>query len=131
MGEGVTPVHQTIFATGDPDSPVGNCLQAAIASLLDLPIDDVPHFVGDDAATDGDLHWWTQWRRWCTARGLTVRDAAEPGPGELYLGGGPSPRDPQRRSHVAIYRDGELIHDPYPGGTGVVEVRVRWTIRPS
>lgn len=24
---------------------------------------------------------------------------------------------------------GALIHDPYPGGTGVVEVCTRWTIR--
>lgn len=127
----MTPIHQTIFATDDPARPVGNCLQAAIASLLDLPLDAVPHFVGDDAATDGDLHWWTQWRRWCADRGLTVRDAIEPEPGELYLAGGPSPRDPERRSHVAIYRDDELVHDPYQGGAGVAKVRVRWTIRPS
>ncbi|HWB38319.1 MAG TPA: hypothetical protein VHA75_20065 [Rugosimonospora sp.] len=126
----MTPVVQTIFATGQPDSPIGNCLQAAIASLLDLPLDDVPHFVGDDVATDGELHWWTQWRRWCADRGLVVRDGVDLEPGEYYLGGGPSPRDPEHRSHVAVYRNGELIHDPYPGGTGVVEVRTRWTIRP-
>jgi hypothetical protein len=127
----MTPLDQTVFATDDPAGPVGNCLQAAIASLLDLPLDAVPHFVGDDVATGGEMHWWTQWRRWCIDCGLTVCDAVEPEPGELYLGGGPSPRDPEHRSHVAIYRDGGLIHDPYPGGTGVVKVRVRWTIRPS
>lgn len=139
----MTPVMQTIFAARQslPDIPVavsvrpapvpGNCLQAAIASLLDLPLDEVPHFVGDDVATDGEAHWWTCWLRWCEGRGLTVRADVEPLPGEYFLGGGPSPRDPENVKHVAVYRDGLLVHDPHPDGTGVVEVLTRWTIRRS
>jgi hypothetical protein len=126
----VTPIHQTIYA-GDPSGVPGNCLQAALASMLDLPLTDVPHFVADDVRTDGDLHWWTEMRRWCLDRGLSIRGDREPEPGECYLGGGPSPRDPVFRSHVAVYRDGHLEHDPHPDGTGVVEVRTRWTVRPQ
>lgn len=39
----MTPVDQTILH--DPQTgAIGNCMQAAIASLLDLPLDAVPHF---------------------------------------------------------------------------------------
>jgi hypothetical protein len=36
----MTPVYQTIVDPGK-----GNCLQAVVASLLDLHLDDVPHFI--------------------------------------------------------------------------------------
>jgi len=37
-------VYQTIFGAGD--APVrGNCLQAIIASLFDMELDEVPHFM--------------------------------------------------------------------------------------
>lgn len=126
----MTPVAQTIIAPNDDKGMPGNCLQAAIASLLELPLDEVPHFVGRDWETDGNEHWWTCWVAWCGDRGLRV-GAWEPKAGEYYLGAGPSPRDPENRSHVAVYRDGLLVHDPHPDGTGVVEVRTRWTVRPS
>ena len=44
------PVHQTILADParndghDANGQPGNCYQAAIASALDLRLDDVPHF---------------------------------------------------------------------------------------
>lgn len=38
-----TGVTQTILA-GDPSGRLGNCLQAAVATLLSLPLDQVPHF---------------------------------------------------------------------------------------
>jgi hypothetical protein len=126
----MTPVAQTIMAPADSSQMPGNCLQAAVASLLDLPLDEVPHFVGDDWASDGERNWWTELWTWCQARGLRI-GAFEPAPGEYYLGNGPSPRDPERRGHVAVFRDGELVHDPHPNGTGVVEVRTRWVIRPT
>lgn len=125
----MTPVMQTILAPNDGKGMPGNCLQAAIASLLDLPLVEVPHFVGRDWMTDGAEHWWTEWRRWSAARGLRVEALETPQAGEYYLGGGPSPRDPENRSHVAVYQDGDLVHDPHPDGTGVVEVRTRWTVR--
>lgn len=126
----MTPVRQTIYA-GDPSGVPGNCLQAALASMLDLPLAEVPHFVRDDVHTDGVKHWWVEMGRWCHGRGLALEDRAAPYVGEYYLGGGPSPRDPLLRSHVAVYRDGVLEHDPHPDGTGVVEVRTRWTVRPQ
>lgn len=126
----MTPVQQTIIAPADGTQMPGNCLQAAVASLLDLPLNEVPHFVGDDWASGGERNWWVELWQWCAARGLKI-NAAEPDPGEYYLGRGPSPRDPANRSHVAVYRDGALVHDPHPDGTGVVEVHGRWVLRPA
>lgn len=39
----MTPVFQTIF-----DNKRGNCLQAVMASLFDLPLDEVSHFIIQD-----------------------------------------------------------------------------------
>jgi hypothetical protein len=47
----MTPVYQTLFNAGTVKGELpGNCLQAAIASLLDMRLDDIPHFMsyGDD-----------------------------------------------------------------------------------
>jgi hypothetical protein len=120
-------VLQTIFH--DPAVPdrMGNCLQAAIASMLDLPLDEVPHFVQIDEDTGGNINWWTHMVAWLRERGWRVDTRVEPG--EVYLGGGPSPRGADLH-HVAVYRDGELVHDPHPDGTGLVEIRSRWALRP-
>jgi hypothetical protein len=40
----MTPVYQTIIGKTTSDTP-GNCMQAVIASLLDLKLDEVPHFL--------------------------------------------------------------------------------------
>ena len=37
-------VYQTKFGAGNSNKP-GNCLQAVIASLLELKLEDVPHFM--------------------------------------------------------------------------------------
>ena len=43
----MTPVFQTTFS--DENNPkTGNCMQAAIASLLDLSLEDVPNFIEFD-----------------------------------------------------------------------------------
>lgn len=39
------PVRQTHFHNPhDPRAPKGNCMQAAVASIMELPLDAVPHF---------------------------------------------------------------------------------------
>lgn len=44
----MTPVFQTIFSDAK-DVNKGNCMQAAIASLFDLPLEDVPSFIKFDS----------------------------------------------------------------------------------
>lgn len=118
----------------------GDCVRAVIASLLDLHLADVPHFVQIDA--DGGPNWWEHITGWLHARGLALY-AVDPSvphlapiPGEHYWVSGGSPRGfftgPEVFSclHAVVYRDEQLAHDPHPDGGGVVRVLERWAIRP-
>lgn len=138
------PVHQTKFYDPDapPDQQRGNCLTAVVASLLELPIDAVPNFVQDDVDhgnEDPEWNWWTRMHRFVQSHGhaITVlrvkpeQEFPDPEPGEHYAVIGISPRDP-RIHHIVIYRDGQMVHDPHPDGTGLVEItdEWHWSLRP-
>lgn len=153
------PIHQTILADPsrgdghDADGRPGNCYQAAIASVLDLALDEVPHF-----ATFVD-DWVQRSERWFADRGLIrsfytdtalgqLREAASAGRlwvvpgtdvhGHLVerivgaLGAGPSPRGNFR--HVVVLDDRlNEIHDPHPSGAGldlVDEVELIFEVQP-
>jgi len=108
----MTPVMQTRF--GDPD---GNCLQAAIASILDLALDAVPSF--------GDLgdEWGGHFDRFLADFGIQAANiAAPPGNGDwvpagYHLIGG---RTHRGILHSVVGYRGKMIHDPHPGGAGLV-----------
>ena len=138
------PVLQTILADPtrndghDAEGRPGNCYQAAIASVLELPLDDVPHF----ATFDRD--WFKQSAPWFRQRGMirsfyreqALKDLSWPlhlAPGADFwgdrvshivgaLGAGPSPRGPFRHVVVLDPNTGDMIHDPHPSGAGVTEI---------
>jgi hypothetical protein len=126
-----------------PDQQRGNCLTAVVASLLDLPIEAVPNFVQDDVDhgnDDPEWNWWTRLHRFVRAQGHALHyvrafpdqtNLSAPEPGEFYAVIGVSPRDPQVH-HIVIYRDGVMVHDPHPDGTGLATVtdEWHWTLRP-
>jgi len=106
----VIPVKQTI-AFDEGSQVLGNCLQAAVASIYELPIEAVPHFV--------------QFQRWGEALKLYVEDRGaqlllwtrdEPKDRPL-LAFGKSPRGDFR--HAVVWQKGKMIHDPHPDGTGL------------
>lgn len=111
-------------ATGNP----GDCLRAVVASLLDLPYDDVPHF----GAMRRGAAWWHAMRAYARARGGdfldvepvdgSVRHAlVDPAAGAIGIGSGPSPRGPFRHV-VLVDADLELVHDPHPSDRGLADV---------
>lgn len=69
-------VSQTTF--GGPDAPraeMGNCLQACVASILGIPLEEA--FDSNDYATteeqakgDERQHWYLAFEDWCYKRGL-------------------------------------------------------------
>lgn len=113
------PVHQTITAASGADLP-GNCLQAAVASIFELPLDAVPHFVTYP-------NWPLKLRRWSASFGLYPLDlgvtADDPWlhhtPAHHVLIGG-SPRLPGE-AHAVVGFAGEIVHDPHPDGGGVTD----------
>lgn len=104
------PVKQTIpYEAGSV--VYGNCLQAAVASIYELPIDAVPHF-----AQFND--WGGALRLWVDGQGgdLLLWTADEPQDVPL-LAFGKSPRGDFR--HAVVWQAGRMIHDPHPDGTGL------------
>jgi hypothetical protein len=112
------PLEQTILAPPD-----GNCFAACVASVLEMPLDDVPNFVGQD--------WFQQWQVWLAKRNLqlltfTIGPYDEWRPSGYALLGAQSPRGDFL--HSVVCRDGKIVWDPHPQrDMGVGEWR-DWTI---
>lgn len=65
------PVEQQVMALFDEHGDNvqrGDCMRAAVASLFELPLEEVPHFVAY-----GD--WWGVWTTWLEERGLRIANA--------------------------------------------------------
>jgi hypothetical protein len=112
----VNEVVQTILA-GRGDGVPGNCVQAAVASLLDLPIEAVPHFLLFD-------RWNHVLTDWLNERGYGIRvlNATEI-PDERCIVAGMSPRGV---AHVCIAEAGRIVWDPHPSGDGLTKVDEAW-----
>lgn len=126
-------IHQTQFGTSINSEAPGNCTQAAVATLMGLNLDDVPHFVeltlGDPrgGAWAHVLHTWSSDRfgiGWIGVEPSSIlrHPFNVPRSDVLLLGGGPSPRGPWGHS-VVVDANLELVWDPNPGGEGVKYVQ--------
>lgn len=119
----MTPVHQTKFKDAERGIR-GNCLQAAVASVLDLPLDEVPHFIEHD-------DWERVFSDFLHARGLdyecryVLRD--EP-PDGYAIGYGTSPRGIK---HAVVTYGWRMVHDPHPDGTGLSSLDGWWELVPE
>ncbi|ASX98777.1 hypothetical protein SEA_COLUCCI_108 [Arthrobacter phage Colucci] len=123
------PVDQTIFA--DPasndgnaaDGTPGNCFQACVASLLELPLEDVPHFITHE-------DWWEVTKAFVSAHkpGWTIehfdtvfpayQDPDHPEAPTHVIGSGKSPRGDFYHAAIVDAVTGELAHDPHPSRAG-------------
>jgi hypothetical protein len=67
----VIPVEQQELAEYDDageSSKRGDCLRACMASLFELPLEEVPHFVASD-------NWFGLWIEWLNERGFGIWQA--------------------------------------------------------
>ncbi len=112
----MVPVYQTRFGL-----PKGNCTEAAIASVLEVPLDSIL----DLQSTPEEGHEWlrllNEWLR--PAHGLNLvmfgNNWELPYPECWCLIGGISPRGFR---HFVVGYNGEIRHDPHPDGTGLQSV---------
>jgi len=59
------------YRNNDDPMSFGDCLRCAIASVLELPADDVPHFRHAESNTvEGNGRMWWQVKHWLQGRGL-------------------------------------------------------------
>ena len=130
-------VDQTIFAS-DPNRK-GNCVAACVATALDLPLDQVPHFIefgiaygdtDDYSAVSCGNAWWAMLLGFMAGKGLwpvELASVTDGEPGEALFVAGKSSRGVM---HQVLYRDGVLWHDPHPSREGVDEIVEVLAFRP-
>lgn len=110
------PIDQTLLGADD-----GNCFAACVASLLELPLAEVPNFckgLTNDA-------WYPQFIEWLQARGwnamflqslgIIERDATA----GYYIASGPTERG---MLHATVWCAGKLAHDPHPSRAGIQSI---------
>ena len=112
----------------------GNCYQATLACLLNLPMHKVPDFaLWFNKPVLKNYNWFNLTQDWLREY-HQVKEASAPlltqyhrgtrkeFPADFlnipYMVSGKSPRG--NFYHVVIYMNGEMIHDVHPDGTGVI-----------
>lgn len=125
----------------------GDCWRACLASLLEVPLAEVPHFIhlhdggvgaeGERVPDDPEgPRWWAEsvawveqqrpgwtlaaWGREGFAHPFYMDPELTAGAPDRLIVTGPSPRG--QWNHSALYwaHDGLLAHDPFPDGGGVL-----------
>ena len=68
------PVHQRINASGGDGVIPGDCVKCCVGSILELPYEDVPHFVAGEVLSDNGhpLEWQAGVNHWLAARGYPL-----------------------------------------------------------
>ena len=134
----MTPVTQTKVVVTNSKGEVivrGNCFAACIASMLDLPISEVPN-IETLYGIEENFYWEVLWR-WLTHLGyeLSVDDRfrcfhgdeskseyKEQLKDQYYLVSGSSPRG--NFHHITIWQNGKMVHDPHLTKEGITSFEV-------
>lgn len=120
------PVKQTTLH--DPDNgKYGDCYRASIASILELPINEVPNF--NAIAKSDETIFWDEVTKFMESRGLTILSTqANSGrwlSGDTYhIISGPSPRN--NGYHAVVGHNGQIVFDPHPSNDGLVGDPMEW-----
>jgi len=121
------PVDQQLV-----DKDVGDCWKSCIASVMELPHDEVPHFVMAEVWY-GIPHWGACWA-WLAQRGMSIHAvAADIVSGEYkgevapwcrdmpryLIASGKSPRGEWYHAVVWDRQEQRIAHDPHPSRAGL------------
>ena len=119
-------VDQTTFYSPE-EKGGGNCAEACVASLFNIPLEDVPTFF-DKTDPDPAYRYWRNLENFMFSRGYWLqREDCEYVFEGTYMVSGPSARG---CLHMVIYQNGELLHDPHPSRKGVQKVTQTWLLIP-
>jgi len=113
----VKPVHQTEFSLRR-----GNCLQASVASVLELSLDEVPNFMLDPDSLTASLDKFLS-KFGLVSLTLHADQMSGWKPTGYHLMGGPSLRHAGDIWHSVVGLDGDIAFDPHPSGVGLCEVK--------
>lgn len=116
-----------------PGVQYGDCQRAVIASLLELPIAEVPHFLRD---AEGDsMRFWVGIQKFLAKHGCIFMEmnafdiedySLLYGTPEIYHEiYGPSPRG-NGIWHTTVGCNGKIVHDPHPSRAGLAGDPSEW-----
>lgn len=118
-------LDQTVFAGQDDDPTVvsGNCVQASVASILGLPLDEVPSFLGLKS-----FDFWEALEEFLLSKGYEFRMQLPYSHVKgLYLASGDTVRGTQ---HMVVMEGDALKHDPHPSKQGLKSIHHVWILLP-
>lgn len=132
------PVDQDRFSSHEDPTQMGNCFSAAIASILELPLQEVPFFRGMP-----DSEWYQAFCKFLTKHGYGFAGTfykkdlpwenllkRTPGVNGYFVVGGSSPRG-FVDGHAVVYdRHGKMVHDPHFSRAGITKFRSVYMIEP-
>lgn len=114
-------ITQTILASDEllEVGVYGNCMQAAIATVLGRPLDGVPHFAA--------FAWWPgALRLWLQGEDLDYTVISGPEiPQERAMLVGKSCRG---HGHAVVSEHGRIVWDPHPSRAGLTEITGAYVI---
>lgn len=106
--------------------PGGDCFRACVASIFELSLDEVPHFLKGSMGGPWQRENWDAVRAWAKERSAypvhvdpetePVETAALYAENVYYVATGPSPNHPNL-GHCVVGLRGNLVFDPFDGGT--------------
>lgn len=107
----------------------GPCLQACVASILELPLESVPNF-----STHGP-RWFRELVRWCEQKELhavvvsTTSLVSNVYPHNLYwIAIGDSVR---KHRHSVVCQSNVVVHDPHPSRAGLLNLEDALIVMPQ
>ncbi len=128
------PVFQTMTVANDGE---GNCFNACIASILELPLRDVANIL---PKYEGD--YWGAWDEWFAGRGLSIEyrvlhERRKLPQGYCIVAGRSGRVYPeghrlagQRIHHACVAFDGVVVHDPFPVPGEFGDISAWYEIKP-
>lgn len=118
------PVFQDKFGSAaSAPNELGNCVAACVASILELPLKEVPNFCIKET-------WWNDLKEWLTKRGYLFCYVNDDGTNvkDLDIYYICSTKNPQKDwDHVVVCKKGKMVHNPFPNG-GVIECSDQYKI---
>ena len=108
---------------------MGDCFTASLASLLELPYEDVPYFIGMGDKWHEPFFSFLKEHGY-EYHGLQTKERIlelSVGIDGYYLVSGESPRG-LKAGHAVVYKGLELAHDPHPSRAGIIGEPMFWMI---
>lgn len=107
---------QTRLHKGMSPKDRGNCLATVISCIMDLDSAEDVLQVQEYAYNQ----WYPMLRKWLKKQGHELKTIeGHQKDDSFYFVIGTSPRD-KLISHICIYQNGKLVHDPHPDGIGIL-----------